>query len=355
VALDRFMESLRQLIEKINKDEEVRAYLQEIREFILDTKTGEHIHEEKYKKKSRELASHGRQLAQENKYANELNNFLNRANELLENIQNDEFVRVLRHHAGLVANDLTYVDTEGKVQVDLEMLGKLRSVIVPVLAESFKYIPIPRIEYSDENRHYWVDNIVLCGYDVIPENVRFQIESDTEISIRDIETKSSYTTLIITLQHIRTELKNLEFYYKRKTFPELTDSGRVTVCLGGNGATLTIIFRVEQNPTDKHPNLTHGEAHFHIHKLDIEFDKGSLSHSILIPMITNMFKKKIQSQIETEVEAKLGQFVQSIGDQLTEALVTINRPLLTGFDTVRGLIKETEVRQVYERRREKLE
>jgi len=301
------------------------------------------------------LASRGRQLVQEKRYEDELNDVLNSANTILDNIQKDEFVTVLRHHAGLVAEDLSYVDTEGHVQVDTEMLGKLRSAIVPVLAESLKYIPIPRLEDSNENRDYWVDNIVLCGYDVVPDNVRFQIESDSEVSLRDIETKTSYTKLVITLKEIRTELKNLEFYYKKKTFPEMTEQGRVTLRLTGDGATLQMIFRVDQGPEDKVPVLGDGEVHFQIHKMNIEFDKDSLKHNILVPMLTNLMKNQIQLQIEKDVEANLEKFVKTIGDQLTESMVKVNRPFMTGFNKMRGIIKETEVAQINEKRKEKLE
>jgi len=301
------------------------------------------------------LASRGRQLVQEKRYEDALNDVLDRANTILDNIQNDEFVTALRHHAGLVAEDLSYVDTEGHVQVDMEMLGKLRSVIVPVLAESLKYIPIPRVEDYNENRDYWVDNIVLCGYDVVPENVRFQIESDSEVSLRYIEMNKSYTKLIVTLKEIRTELKNLEFYYKKKTFPEMKEQGRVTLRLTGDGATLQMIFRVDQGPEDKVPVLGDGEVHFQIHKMNIEFDKDSLKHNILVPMLTNLMKNQIQLQIEKDVEANLEKFVKTIGDQLTESMVKVNRPFMTGFNKMRGIIKETEVAQINEKRKEKLE
>jgi len=301
------------------------------------------------------LASRGRQLVQEKRYEDALNDVLDRANTILDNIQNDEFVTALRHHAGLVAEDLSYVDTEGHVQVDMEMLGKLRSVIVPVLAESLKYIPIPRVEDYNENRDYWVDNIVLCGYDVVPENVRFQIESDSEVSLRDIEMSKSYTKLIVTLKEIRTELKNLEFYYKKKTFPEMKEQGRVTLRLTGDGATLQMVFRVVQGLEDKVPVLGDGEVHFQIHKMNIEFDKDSLKHNILVPMLTNLMKNQIQLQIEKQVEANLKKFVKTIGDQLTESMVQVNRPFMTGLNKMRGIIKETEVAQINEKRKEKLE
>jgi len=288
-AFDNFKESLKRLIEHVEEDERAKKFLRETRDFILDTKNGE-LNEEELKQKSRELVSSGRELVQEFKYRYELDDFFDRTQELFDNIQKDEFVSVLRHHAGIIAEDISFVDTEGRNQIDFEMVGKLRDVVVPVLAETFKYIPVPRIERSDKNRAYWVDNIVLCGYDVLPDNVRFQIESDSEVSIRDIETKTSNTRLVITLSKIRTELKNLDFFYEKKTVPTLTEGGRVTLRLGGDGATLSFIFEVQQNKEDKVPRLVEGEVHFNIHQLDIEFDKESLKYDVLVPIVTTMFK-----------------------------------------------------------------
>jgi len=288
-------------------------------------------------------------------YSDELKDFIDCTQELFDNIRNDEFITVLRHHAGLVAEDLTYTDTEGGTQIDLEAIGKLQNVIVPVLAETFKYIPIPRIVRSDENREYWVDNIVVCGYDVLPDNIRFQIESDSEVSIRDIEMKKSNTRLIVTLSNIRTELKNLEFYYEKKSFPSFTESGRVTLRLGGNGAFLTMIFEVIQNPEDQKPRLSEGEVHFIIHQLDIIYDKGTLKHDILVPFISHMWKQQIRLEIEREVEKSIYSLMKPIGEQLSNALSQIKRPILKGMSQVRDVIKGSQVGQVYEKRREMLE
>jgi len=325
--------------------------------FFLDTKNANLIRDnnEEFKRRSRELATRGHELVTEFKHGDDLNEFLDRTQEMLDNIRNDEFITVLRHYAGLVAEDLSYTDTEGNTRLDMEAIGKLRNVIGPVLAESFKYIPIPRIERSDEKREYWVDNIVVCGYDVLPDNIRFQIESDSEVSLRDIELKRSNTRLIMTLKNIRTELKNLDFFYERKTFPSITDGGRATLRLGGDGATLTLIFNVLQGPNDPSPRLDEGEVHFNIHQLDILYDKGTLKHDILVPFMTNMWKQQIRLEIEREVEKSIFNLMKPIGEQLTNTLGQINRPILSGVSQVRGVIKGTEVGQVYERRREKLE
>jgi len=280
---------------------------------------------------------------------------LDSSDQLLESFKNDEFVTILRHHAGLVADDLSFVDNNGTVQVDTDMLGKLRGVIGPVVAESLKYIPLPKMETEDEDAHFWVDKVVLCGYDVIPEKIRVQMESDSKINIRDIQTDHSQTRIIITLDHIKTEIKDLEFFYHKKTFPTLTEQGRATLRLPRDGATLIIKYRMNQEIGQAIPVFHEGKVDFQIHDFELDFDKKSLHHDILVPMLTSVFKAQLQRRVEDAVEKNLGGLVSSIGDKLTSALSGLNRPLMSGMNQVKQAIKQSEVGVIYDQRREKLE
>jgi hypothetical protein len=354
-TMEKFKMVLRNLVMKYQDNMEVRQYFTEVREFILCSKSEEMIRSEEFKAKSKELFYRGRDLMQQFKDDPLLDNFLNTANELLENIKNDEFVKILRQQAGILTADLSYMDIEGKTHVDTEMLSKLQSVILPVLAESLKYIPIPRIESKDYNREYWVDNIVLCGYDILPENIRFHLESDSELSIRDIETKQMHTRLVIKLDRLRTELKDMNFYYKKKTFPTLEDLGRLTIRLTGEGANLKFTFNVVQDERSKTPRLTEGFVSFNIVHMDIEFDKSTIKHDLLLPMMSGLFKQQIVQEIESAVEKNMTGMVQDIAQRLSETLTEVNRPLQTGIEMARKALKSTEMAQVYEKRREKLE
>jgi len=354
-TLDKFKMDLKNLITKYQDQEGVRQYFTEVREFLLCTKSEEMIHSQEFKSKSKELFYRGRDLMLKFKDDPELDNMFNTANELLENIKNDEFVKILRTQAGILTADLSYVDIEGKTQVDTDMLSKLQTVLLPVLAESLKYIPIPRIESKDKNREYWVDNIVLCGYDILPENIRFHLESDADLSIRDIETKHMHTRLVIKLDKLRTELKDMSFYYKKKTFPTMEELGKMTLRLKGDGANLKFIFNVEQDETMKTPKLTDGYVSFNILNMDIEFDKTTIKHDVLTPMMTGLFKQQIVHEIESSVEKNLVGMVKDIAHRLSASLIEVNRPFQTGIDMARKAFKTSEIAQVYEKRREKLE
>jgi hypothetical protein len=325
-----------------------------VKTFILSSTSEEEVRSEAFKQRSSELVKRGRYLVDRSKDRREVDNFISISNLLMENIKNDEYVKELRSRAGIVRSDLTYTDTEGRTKIDVDMLEKLQHVLMPVLAETFKKIQIPRIENSDKRLDFWVDNIVLCGYDIFPDNIKFHIERDSELSIREVEQKGSHTRLVMHLDKLRTEIKNIEFYFKRKTFPSISDSGLVTFRIPENGAHLGIFFTIEDRPGETHPRLTEGYADFTIRKMDIEFDKSTLKHDVLLPISTTVMKPIIQSKIEKAVETNLTNILKQLGDRLTLALGELNRP--TFFpNMVKDTIKTSEPVQVMTQRKEILE
>jgi len=353
-TFEQFKSHLKNLIIRIKEDEKLHGYLTELKEFILKAKSEDEVRSQEFKDQSKELAKRGRSLMREFK-EDDLNPFLEAANNLIENIKNDEFLRVLRHQAGIVQSDLSYVDSEGTVKPDTDMLSKLSSVLLPALADALKYIPVPRIHSVDKNREFWLDNIVLCSYDIIPENIRFHLESDSELSLKDVEVKGTQTYLVIKLDRLLTEIKNVEFWYKRKVFPEIEDSGRVTFRETGAGSRLTLTYNVLQRPEDKVPRVMEGRVDFDISNLEIEFDLKTLKHDVLVPMLTKMFKLQIKQQIEEQVEKSLNGFLNTLGDLLTNSIAQTNRPFFSGLEAARKAIKNSPMGQIHEQRKEKLE
>jgi len=350
-----WLDGLKDIVTKFEDDETTREYLSEVKEFILLTKDADHVSKEEYKQKGRELVNRGRDLIQKFKYDNILEPFFDKSDELLKNIRNNETLTVLRHHAGLVAEDLSFLDTEGKVQINTELIAKLRDVIIPNLAESLKYVPLPRFAEDNQDREYWIDNIVVCGYDIIPENIRFQIESDSNVSLREAKTKQSDTRLVITLSKIRTELKDLQFFFHKKTFPEFTEQGKANVKFGGDGATLNLVFNIAQGSEDKVPKLTEGYADFHISKMEIEYEKQTLTHDIIVPLMTNLWNLTIQNNIEHAVEKNLTDIIHVLAEKITQSLTALNKPLHYGLDTVQNILGTKEFSAAYQHRMEKLE
>jgi len=306
---------------------------------------------------TRRLVNQGRELVQELRLEKELIDFFRTSHELIENIQNDNFVEILRKQAGIVRSDLSYVDSEGRVQMDNSMVGKLQAGLLPVLAEALKYIPIPRISTDNRKVEFWVDNIVLCTYDLVPENIKFHLESHSNLSTRDIEVTRNATLLYIELDRILMELKDMTFYFHKKTTPQFTEHGSVTFRFKGLGAHLLIGFKLSQNSESNSPVLSEGFSRFSIREMDLKFDKSKLKHDLLVPTITKLFKKRIQRQIEDAVEKSLTNFINQLGDKIGAAIqggMSVGIPEIPGLETAKVILKSSDMAQANEKRKEKL-
>jgi hypothetical protein len=355
-TLERFKYHLRNLILLIQRNPKLHAYLMELKVFILKAKSEDEVRSEAFKHQSRDLAYRGREYMRELREHDDMEQFLNSGSDLIDNIKNDEFLQVLRQHAGVVQSDLSYTDTQGNLKVDTDMLSKLQTAILPVLAESLKYIPIPKIHSEDKTQEFWLDNVVLCSYDILPENIRFHLESDTEISIRDIELKNTFTYLVISLKQLRTELKDLEFFYKKKTFPTFEERGRVTFRIkGAEGGRLVFTYKLAQDQNDTTPRIKEGYASFDISDMSIEFDKKSLNHPVMMPMMTKIFKTQIRRMIEKQVEENLNTYMEKLGTLITSSITQMNRPFLSGIEKARQAVKNIQLSQIYEQRKEIME
>jgi len=289
----------------------------------------------------------------------EVQDFMDSGEAMLLNIKNDEILSELYRRAGILAEDLIYTDENGNQQLDTVVLGNIRNVLVPALADALKYIPIPKIQDSNAKREYAVDNIVLCGYDIVPENISVKMESDNNFNVRKIEGQHNESRLVISIKNIRTEIKDVWFYFHRKTFPKVEERGRVSVRLDGKGAELTITFRISHDSNadpNMIPQLIEGHVDFDIHSLDIKFDKDTLKHEILVPMLTKLFKSQIVSGIEKGVERNLTNLINKLGIALGEVIGNTSSPrFLKQLAMSREKLLKGEFARTYQKRQERLE
>jgi hypothetical protein len=274
---------------------------------------------------------------------------LDAGDRLLKNLKNDELLNALRERAGVFVEDLTYEDTDGNRQIDLEVLSSIRKQVLPVLVDAFKYIPVPRIEESNEWRDYVIENLTLCAYDIIPENIRVRLESDYDFNVKELETEVAHTKLVLELKHLRTEMKDIKFYIKRKSFPVMEESGKVTLRVGGEGANLRVNLLIDQKQGEQ-AKFTEGKVEFTIDDLEFDFDMSTLSHEVLVPMITSLYKRNIVHGIERAVEKNLGQFINGISNQLSAAMLGFQPRFSMQLETFRQRVKQGEIHRTYQER-----
>jgi len=127
-------------------------------------------------------------------------------------------------------------DSEGSLKFKADLWNDIRKVIVPTLIEEVGYIPIPRIEYTDESLDLVVENLTLQGRNLFPNIVQFEAHNFVKFSPYTAITDDHSHRITIVLEQMQADMRDVAFFYHKKTgLPKMKDSGLADVVLGGEG------------------------------------------------------------------------------------------------------------------------
>lgn len=71
-----------------------------------------------------------------------------------------------------LTKDLLF-DSEGELKFKPELWRDIRKVILPAVIDKIGYIPIPRVEYTDDSLDLVLENLTLSGRNLFPKYVIF--------------------------------------------------------------------------------------------------------------------------------------------------------------------------------------
>jgi hypothetical protein len=141
-----------------------------------------------------------------------------------------------------LTKDLLF-DSEGSLKFKSDLWKDIRKVILPTLIEEVGYIPIPRIEYTDESLDLVVENLTLQGRNLFPTIVQCEAHNFFKFSPYNAITDDHRHRITLTLEQIQADMRDVAFYYHKKTgLPKMKDSGMADVLLGGEGLAVRVLF-----------------------------------------------------------------------------------------------------------------
>ncbi|KAJ7583040.1 hypothetical protein C8J56DRAFT_865456 [Mycena floridula] len=246
------------------------------------------------------------------KYKQHLDTLLDGLGDWTKGSQEDAGNRKFASSLSKFTNDLLYVDAHdgagGRLSLKREMWGDLRRVVVPLLVEKVGYIPIPRIEYSDDDLDLVVENLTLSGKNLFPNIVSVEAHNYMHFSpYGSIAKDDSRHEFIITLSQIQADLKDVAFYFERKTGIKIMkkDSGLADVVIGGEGVNVTIHLVSSNDPS----------SYFEVKNINVKIDslkfairdsKHDLFYKTFRPLATGLIKRQIAKAIKDGIATGLG-------------------------------------------------
>ncbi|KAG6820002.1 hypothetical protein H0H93_006621 [Arthromyces matolae] len=168
------------------------------------------------------------------------------------------------------------------------------------------YIPIPRIEYTDETLDLVVENLTLSGRNLFPNIISLEAHNFLKFSpyasIKD-ESRHKFT---LTFAQMQADMRDVAFYYRKKSgMPKIKDSGLADVVVGGEGVTATAVL--VSAGADRSSVFKVQSVHVKVDslKFSIRDSKHDLLYKTLKPLATGLVKRQIQKALQDAIQTGL--------------------------------------------------
>jgi len=252
-------------------------------------------------------------------------------------MKSDSHLNELKNRAAKFLDNFTYEDSQGRTRLDTDLLGSMKSNIIPFIVDRIKEIPIPRVEVHNKDFEYLIlDDMFLTIDDILPNQIRIHSENNTDFSLKSLDASHSHTHIKFLIEGIKPKVKDFYFSFKKKGMIKVTDEGRASVKIIGQGLDIYMTFDVKMS--GEHRAILGGhKVKVNVHKIDI--DILDANHKTMLNMATTLFKGRIETQIEESLAKKL----DSLG---YDWAVLINDRVLAKVPTPGGVVAQIEEKVV---------
>ncbi|KAI6153000.1 hypothetical protein BKA82DRAFT_4085040 [Pisolithus tinctorius] len=158
------------LIDDARRDEEFRNWFKRLNNYIhrILLEAG-YVLDEGCNSEGNEIRESGRKFW-DGKYRTHFDNLFNAVGKWFSAMADDPLNKRFGEDWARLTKDLLF-DSEGSLKFKPELWSDIRKVIVPALVDKVGYIPIPRVEYTDDTVDLVVENLTLQGRNLFPNIV----------------------------------------------------------------------------------------------------------------------------------------------------------------------------------------
>jgi hypothetical protein len=300
-SADDLMDAINDIYRDADKDPELKNWFRSVHGFIRKCLQQEgYILQPQSTHEYNQLYDQGNHLLR-NRYRDHTDRLMDEVKFFGDQFAQDPDNRRFGDALQKLFNDLGN-DENGKPTFKKHLIKDITQVILPDIFESIRYVPVPRIEYSDPMFDAVIENLVLESDNLMP-NV-FEIENDTYLRFgRKTSSSKRSSSTVVSASQIQCDLRDISYYVRRKKgFPAITDTGVMDVFLGGEG----FGFKLALSSADKHDRARFfkvDSVHVTIKHLNIKLkqSKHKTMFSIFKPLLLKVLKPVIVKALEQQI------------------------------------------------------
>jgi hypothetical protein len=199
-------------------------------------------------------------------------------------------------------------DETGKPTFKTHLVKDLVNVILPAAFENVRYVPLPRIEYSDPTIDCIVENLVVESDNLMPNMV--EIDSDNKfVWGRKTVASSNKNKALVAVSGVQMDLKDVSYYIKKKAgFPSLTDIGIMDVFLGGSGFSFTLgLETVDKSDKQTFFKVGHVKVDLKNLRVKVKQSKHKLVFNLFKPVLMAVVKPALTKVLEKQIRDSFAQ------------------------------------------------
>ncbi|KAI9031050.1 hypothetical protein DFJ74DRAFT_654528 [Hyaloraphidium curvatum] len=206
------------------------------------------------------------------------------------------------------------LDASGKPAFKPDLARDLAGLL-PKLARSLAYVPVPRMLYEDEEYSAVFDNIVVKCDDIVPTYMR--VRTNTLVDFKRPKDKQVVSVIEITMSRIRASAKDIAFAFrKQKGLVKMSDVGLVDFTVKGKDG-LTIRIELEPAVGDASEPIRIRSCEAEVDALD--FVLHETQHDTLYKILKPFIHPVVKSQVQAGIADAASAFIRSSAKKLAGA------------------------------------
>ncbi|KAG9004988.1 hypothetical protein FRB90_010641 [Tulasnella sp. 427] len=345
-SMEGIEDASRALYEDAQKDEGLRNWFREFDDFIRKTllEPG-YVLSPQCSRRWDELTDSGRAYFTD-KYKGHMDNLFDALSAWFKAWADDPLLNRFSSDWKRLTKDLLF-DADGNLTFKPQLWGDIRRVILPAVIEKVGYIPIPRIEYTDNTLDLVIENLTLQGQNLFPNIISMEAHNFLQFSpYRAIEDKNHHN-FTFTFSQVQADMRDVAFYFNKKNgFPKIKDSGLADVFLGGEGLTVTVqLASADSKDRSSVFHVKHVNVKLDSLKFSVRDSKHDLLYKTLKPLATGLVKKQISKAITDAITTGF--------EYIDEQLVQV-RDSMDQAKNNDSMSRKDAIKALYERKQEEV-
>eukprot|EP01114_Cavostelium_apophysatum_P017359 TRINITY_DN5143_c0_g1_i1.p1 TRINITY_DN5143_c0_g1~~TRINITY_DN5143_c0_g1_i1.p1 ORF type:complete len:758 (+),score=220.71 TRINITY_DN5143_c0_g1_i1:195-2468(+) len=316
----RIFDTLLLLVKEVKTDQNAVTFFKQLRIFVVQAiKAPTALNSSEQMNEAQNIIATGKILFASPRYRELITSFVEQSRAVLLTLKSDavvsEFTSAVQHFA----QHLLF-DADGRPDMDSLGAGlkQLKGLVFPILAKNLDRVVVPRVSGTNDTYDFAIENLIFHGSSLIPTSIGFKVKSAVELDVPNMSSEQKVTHLTLIVRDMKTHFENVQFWFKRKTFPKIEDRGLIDVnMMRGEGIAAKIQWTIRTDGK-RATRVDLRRVKVTLDKLDIRIHESK--HSFLDKMSVKLFASRIKKELAKSIAETLILQLDSVDSQLNQYL-----------------------------------